>query len=103
MAFHSRLAGGSLHENNDSARDGHALGLFHEQSRADRNAYVNYMEQNIDKPNHANFDIIGSDSIGSGLYNYASIMEYGPFTFDKDGAAKPGNDSIWHGARHQHA
>src|SRR3984885_11258830 len=66
---------------------GHALGLYHEQSRADRNAYVNYMEQNIDKPNHANFDIIGSDSVGSGLYNYASIMEYGPFTFNKDGVS----------------
>ncbi len=66
---------------------GHALGLYHEQSRADRNTYVNYMEQNIDKPNHGNFDIIGSDSVGSGLYNYASIMEYGPFTFNKDGVS----------------
>jgi len=65
---------------------GHALGLYHEQSRADRNTYVNYLEQNIDKPNHANFDII-PDSVGSGLYNYASIMEYGPFTFNKDGVS----------------
>ena len=65
---------------------GHALGLYHEQSRADRNTYVNYMEQNIDKPNHANFDII-PDSVDSGLYNYASIMEYGPFTFNKDGVS----------------
>ncbi len=65
---------------------GHAMGLYHEQSRADRNTYVNYLEQNIDKPNHANFDII-EDSVGSGLYNYASIMEYGPFTFNKDGVS----------------
>jgi hypothetical protein len=66
---------------------GHALGLYHEQSRADRNNYVNYMEQNIDKPNHGNFDIIGSDSVDSGYYNYASIMEYGPFIFNKDGVS----------------
>lgn len=63
---------------------GHTLGLYHEQSRADRDTYVNYMEQNIDKPNHGNFDIIGSGGISSGLYNYASIMEYGPFSFNKD-------------------
>jgi hypothetical protein len=66
---------------------GHALGLYHEQSRADRDNYVNYMEQNIDKPNHGNFDIIGSSSVGSGYYNYASIMEYGPFSFNKDGVS----------------
>jgi len=66
---------------------GHALGLFHEQSRADRNSYVNYLEQNIDKPQHGNFDIIGSSSVDSGLYNYASIMEYGPFEFARDGVS----------------
>ena len=70
---------------------GHALGLYHEQSRADRNAYVNFMEQNIDKPNEGNFDLIpaniASASVDAGLYNYASIMEYGPFSFDKDGVS----------------
>ena len=65
---------------------GHALGLYHEQSRADRNTYVNYLEQNTDKPQHSNFDIIGS-SVASGLYNYASIMEYGPFEFARDGVS----------------
>jgi len=63
---------------------GHALGLYHEQSRSDRNTYVNYMEQNIDKPEHSNFDIYTS-GVDSGLYNYASIMEYGPFSFSRDG------------------
>ncbi len=65
---------------------GHALGLYHEQSRADRDTYVNYMEQNIDKPQHGNFDIIPS-SVDSGHYNYASIMEYGAFQFSKDGVS----------------
>ena len=66
---------------------GHAMGLYHEQSRADRDTYVNFMEQNIDKPNHLDFDIVGSGSVDSGLYNYASIMEYGPFSFNKDGVS----------------
>jgi hypothetical protein len=65
---------------------GHALGLFHEQSRADRNTYVNFIEQNIDKPNHGNFDMFPW-SVDSGLYNYASIMEYGAFIFNKDGVS----------------
>jgi Astacin (Peptidase family M12A)/Abnormal spindle-like microcephaly-assoc'd, ASPM-SPD-2-Hydin len=65
---------------------GHALGLYHEQSRADRDSFVNYMEENIDKPQHGNFDIIAS-SVDSGLYNYASIMEYGAFQFSKDGVS----------------
>lgn len=52
---------------------GHTVGLFHEQSRTDRNTYVNYMEQNIDKPQHGNFDIYGS-GVDSGLYNY---LHYG--------------------------
>jgi hypothetical protein len=65
---------------------GHALGLFHEQSRTDRNTYVNYMEANIDKPQHGNFDIYDS-GVDSGLYNYSSIMEYGPFDFSRDGVS----------------
>jgi hypothetical protein len=65
---------------------GHALGLYHEQSRTDRNSYVNYLEQNIDKPQHGNFDIYGS-GVDSGLYNYASIMEYGAFEFARDGVS----------------
>jgi hypothetical protein len=65
---------------------GHALGLFHEQSRIDRDTYVNYMEQNIDKPQHGNFDIV-NPGVDSGLYNYASIMEYGPFSFNRDGVS----------------
>ena len=63
---------------------GHALGLYHEQSRADRNTYINYMESNVDKPQHANFDIMQAE-VDSGLYNYASIMEYGPFSFSRYG------------------
>ena len=82
---------------------GHALGLFHEQSRADRNTYVNFMEQNIDKPNHGNFDMFPW-SVDSGLYNYASIMEYGPFIIQQGWClAHARNHSGRDGARHQPA
>ncbi len=64
---------------------GHAMGLFHEQSRSDRNSYLNYFENNIDKPQHGNFDI--ASGVDSGLFNYASIMEYGPFSFNRDGVS----------------
>ena len=63
---------------------GHALGLYHEQSRPDRNTWVNYSESNVDKPQAANFDILQA-LVPSGLYNYASIMEYGPFSFSRYG------------------
>jgi hypothetical protein len=63
---------------------GHALGLYHEQSRADRNNYISYNEGNVDKPQHANFDIFQSE-VDSGLYNYASIMEYTSFLFSRFG------------------
>jgi hypothetical protein len=63
---------------------GHALGLYHEQSRADRNNYITYSEAYVDKPQHANFDIFQSE-VDSGLYNYASIMEYTSFLFSRFG------------------
>jgi uncharacterized repeat protein (TIGR01451 family) len=63
---------------------GHALGLYHEQSRVDRNSYVTYNEGAVDKPQHANFDILPTLT-DSGLYNYASIMEYSSFLFSRYG------------------
>jgi len=63
---------------------GHALGLYHEQSRSDRDTYVTYSEANVDKPEASNFDKLQSEA-NSGLYNYASIMEYSPFLFSRNG------------------
>ncbi len=65
---------------------GHAVGLYHEQSRSDRNTWVTYNEGQVDKPQGSNFDIAAA-STNSGLFNYASIMEYSPFLFARYGVS----------------
>ncbi|HEX3743491.1 MAG TPA: M12 family metallopeptidase [Bryobacteraceae bacterium] len=65
---------------------GHVLGLYHEQSRPDRNNYIDYMENNVDKPQYGNFDILQNEA-ASGLYDYASIMEYSSFLFTRYGTS----------------
>lgn len=64
----------------------HALGLFHEQSRADRDMYITINWNNILEGKEHNFKtyaqlgLIGSD-VGS--FNLNSIMMYSPFSFAK--------------------
>ena len=63
---------------------GHAVGLWHEQQREDRDAHVRVMLENIDKrKRYAFFQHIqyGDDS---GPYDYGSIMHYGPFSFSRN-------------------
>ena len=64
---------------------GHTIGLWHEQSRTDRNNFVNFLYNNVDKPQASNFDQLTLNEVDSGLYNYASIMQYPPFEFSRDG------------------
>lgn len=64
---------------------GHTIGLWHEQSRTDRNNFVNFLYNNVDKPQAANFSQLTLDEVDSGLYNYASIMQYPAFEFSRDG------------------
>ncbi|TAL59207.1 MAG: peptidase [Legionella sp.] len=64
---------------------GHALGMWHEQSRADRNSYIRIIWENID-PDHAyNFDQHLTDGKDFGEYDYQSIMHYGAYAFSKNG------------------
>ncbi len=64
---------------------GHALGLWHEQSRIDRDRYIQVVWENI-HPDHAyNFNQHISDGQDHGPYNYDSIMHYSSKAFSING------------------
>jgi hypothetical protein len=62
---------------------GHALGLWHEQSRGDRNSYINIYWENIKAGRASQFDYYpyGQDLGG---YDYDSLMHYDSFAFSID-------------------
>ncbi len=66
---------------------GHAVGLWHEQSRTDRDSYVTINWGNIQTTpvdQRHNFDTYadqGSDGFNYGPYDYGSIMHYGSYDF----------------------
>jgi hypothetical protein len=64
---------------------GHAVGLWHEQSREDRDHSVKINWQNIlsGKENNFNQHIADGDDIGE--YDFDSIMHYGAYDFSKNG------------------
>ncbi len=64
---------------------GHATGLWHEQSRPDRDAFITILAGNILKTQNGNFDVQRSDVQTFGLYDHQSIMHYIPFAFSKNG------------------
>ncbi|XP_071961991.1 protein SpAN-like [Antedon mediterranea] len=60
---------------------GHAIGFFHEQSRPDRDNYVNILLENIEDDNEYNFDKSNNiDSMGI-PYDVTSVMHYGKYYF----------------------
>ncbi|HEY8607967.1 MAG TPA: Dot/Icm T4SS effector Zinc-dependent metalloprotease LegP [Noviherbaspirillum sp.] len=64
---------------------GHALGLWHEQSREDRNRFVRIRHENIEAGREHNFDQQITDGDDIGPYDYGSIMHYGPTAFSRNG------------------
>lgn len=64
---------------------GHALGLWHEQSRNDRDDYVEIRYENIVSLYAFNFDKQTSNGIDIGEYDYGSIMHYPAWAFSKNG------------------
>ena len=64
---------------------GHALGLWHEQSREDRNSYLRVVWENIEDDFKYNFDQHLSDGKDFGDYDYESIMHYPAYAFSKNG------------------
>lgn len=74
----------------------HALGLYHEQSRCDRDTYVDVFLDNVESGKENNFDKVCSGATDDGAYNEGSIMHYGPYFFSKNGektlSSKRGRD-----------
>lgn len=67
---------------------GHAVGLYHEQTRYDRDTYVTINWANIQTVGQDNFRRyvdLGRDGADAGDYDYGSIMHYGPAQFSANG------------------
>jgi hypothetical protein len=63
---------------------GHAVGLWHEQSRSDRDTYITIKWENIMDGQQHNFDQHVTDGDDVGDYDYGSIMHYEAFAFRKN-------------------
>ena len=64
---------------------GHTVGLWHEQSREDRDDYIRVVFDNIEPKDVHNFNQHVSDGDDVGDYDYGSIMHYGASYFSKNG------------------
>ena len=58
---------------------GHAIGFVHEQSRPDRDEYVNIIESNIMSGKEHNFVKYSDRTVNNHgvAYDYGSLMHYG--------------------------
>ncbi len=76
---------------------GHALGLYHEHTRSDRDTYVQILNENVQSTATVNFNLVSS-SYNPGAYDYNSIMHYGTHAFSANGSptivTKPAGISI---------
>lgn len=63
---------------------GHAVGLWHEQSREDRDNYITIVWDNIEAQFHHNFNQHITDGDDIGPYDYESIMHYHAWAFALD-------------------
>lgn len=64
---------------------GHAVGLYHEHTRADRDNYITVHWENIQEGKSLNFDIMETGTSMIGEYDYDSIMHYSRGYFSRNG------------------
>lgn len=65
---------------------GHASGLYHEQSRIDRDNFVTINFDNIEAGKEHNFEAYtAAAGTDVGAYDYGSIMHYGAYAFSDNG------------------
>lgn len=70
---------------------GHAVGLWHEQSRHDRDRYIVIYKQNIEPGEEYNFEKYpDGDGADHGTYDYNSIMHYPSWAFNRCGYTQAG-------------
>ena len=62
---------------------GHAIGLMHEQSRLDRDRFVDIHPENMEAGRSGNFTRVNYTSIGT--YDFDSLMHYGSLYFSRNG------------------
>ncbi|XP_071520526.1 protein SpAN-like [Panulirus ornatus] len=62
----------------------HVLGLYHEQSRADRNTHIKVLVNNMKKRSRRNFVRESTRQYGI-EYDFTSLMHYGSTAFSKNG------------------
>lgn len=63
---------------------GHAIGLYHEQCRHDRDNYVTVNYSNILPENKSNFDRVTRNYYNMGNFDFSSIMLYSSYAFAKN-------------------
>lgn len=66
---------------------GHAVGLWHEQTRFDRDTFVDIRWENISSGKEGNFVDKADAGFGGedvGTYDYGSVMHYGSYFFSKN-------------------
>lgn len=63
---------------------GHTIGLWHEQSRLDRDGYVRIIWENINEKYWYNFNQHITDGRDYDEYDYQSIMHYSAYAFSKN-------------------
>lgn len=82
-----QVTGGSIDANVGTLLHemGHDAGLFHEQSRSDRNSFVTVSFSNMIKGSKPNFDQLIDNYQNLGLYDYGSVMHYLAFAFSRNG------------------